>query len=94
MEENKPVQKTEKVAPQRGERARKKKNYNTALVRRVMKEATGGQYRISKEVIGIVSRAVEEYLFSIAQDAALFAANAGRCTIKARDVKSVLAQRG
>lgn len=83
----------EQKAVPKQETGRKKKNYNVAFVKRVMKTTTGGQYRVSKEVSGIVAGEVEKFIQDIARDAALFAMNAGRCTIKAKDIQAVLAQR-
>ena len=83
----------QKSVPKPGDAGRQKKNYNVAFVKRVIKTSTGGQYRVSKEVAGIVADEVEKYISSVAQDAAMFAMNAGRCTIKPKDVQAVLSIR-
>jgi len=82
-----------KSVPKQETSGRKKKNYNVAFVKRVMKASTGGEYRVSKDVSGLVAVEVEKYIRGIAQDAALFAMNAGRCTIKTKDIEAVLTQR-
>ena len=69
---------------------RKPKNYNVSYIRRKMKEYGGGQYRIAKDAPDIMVKAVDSLLKDVTSDAAMFAMNSGRCTIKAKDVQAAL----
>lgn len=73
-----------------GTTARKPKNYNVSYIRRKMKEYGGGQYRVAKEAPDAVVAAVEKQIKKITMDAAVLAMNAGRRTIKAKDVEAAL----
>lgn len=75
------------------ETKKKARNYNASFIKRVMKKTTNGQYRIGADVVDVVSPALEEFVRKIAFNSALLAANAGRVTIKGRDVKAALSMK-
>lgn len=65
---------------------RSTKNYNVAYIRRKMKETCGDQYRISKDAPAEMSKAIDMIIRNTTLTSAEFAMNAGRATIKGKDV--------
>lgn len=76
--------------PTVAKKERKTKNYNVSYIKRKMKEYGGSQYRIAKEAPDVMAGALEKLIREVTMDAATFAMNSGRCTIKARDVQAAL----
>lgn len=78
-----------KLAPRAGKQ-RKRRNTKIGFVKKLMREYTNRQFRISKEAPVVLLHYIEEFSKEIIMDAATIAMNAGRGTITENDIKTVV----